>query len=94
MTSEKSITAFVWFWLPDATEPRVVGRLDHVGDSLVFTYGRSYLEQEGAISLYGPELPLTRGRIPNQNGLTMPGVIRDGSPDAWGRRVILNARYP
>ncbi len=24
------------------------------------------------------------------NGLSLPGCLRDGSPDAWGRRVILN----
>ena len=91
MTS-KPDTAFVWFWLPGATEPRVVGRLDSVSESLIFTYGRTYLEAEGAVSLFSQELPFKRGRIPNPNGLMMPGVIRDCSPDAWGRRVILNAR--
>ena len=35
--------AFVWVWLPGATEPVVAGRLDVVGDQLAFTYGRSYL---------------------------------------------------
>jgi len=24
------------------------------------------------------------------DGLSMPGCIRDGAPDAWGRRVIIN----
>lgn len=91
MTS-KPDAAFVWFWLPGAIEPRVVGRLDSVSESLIFTYGRTYLEAEGAVSLFSQELPLKRGRIPNPNGLMMPGVIRDCSPDAWGRRVILNAR--
>ena len=40
MTTEH---AFVWVWLPEATEPIVAGRLDVVGDQLAFTYGRSYL---------------------------------------------------
>ncbi len=56
MTS-KPDAAFVWFWLPGAVEPRVVGRLDSVGESLIFTYGRNYLEAAGAVSLFTPELP-------------------------------------
>jgi len=49
--------AFVWVWLPGASEPVVAGRLDVVGDQLAFTYGRSYLARTSAISLFTPELP-------------------------------------
>jgi serine/threonine-protein kinase HipA len=90
MTSEPR-QAFVWTWLPDAPEPAVAGRLDVVGDTLTFTYGRSYLAREDAIPLFLPELPLQRGRIPPLVG-DVAGCIADAGPDAWGQRVILNRR--
>lgn len=82
--------AFVWTWLPGATEPVVAGKLTLTGNQLVFNYGQSYLQRPDAISLYEPELPLRAGVLPLLPGLSMPGVIRDASPDAWGRRVLLN----
>lgn len=82
--------AFVWIWLPGETEPVVVGRLISVADTLIFNYGQSYLERTDAISLYTRELPLQTGELPLPAGLSMPGCIRDGAPDAWGRRVLLN----
>jgi serine/threonine-protein kinase HipA len=85
--------AYVWVWLPGATEPVVAGRLARDGENLIFNYGRSYLELEGAIPLYLPELPLRPGAIPPEPGLTMAGCLRDGAPDAWGRRVILNRTF-
>lgn len=82
--------AFVWAWLPGATEPVVAGRLARSGGQLVFNYGRSYLERPDAISLYEPELPLRAGALPVPAGMAMPSAIRDAAPDAWGRRVIIN----
>lgn len=91
MTSKPDATeAFVWMWLPGATEPVVAGRLDQDGERLLFTYGASYRRRRSAISLYEPELPLQEGVISPINGLQMASCIRDGSPDAWGRRVIIN----
>ncbi|MCZ7865703.1 type II toxin-antitoxin system HipA family toxin [Agrobacterium salinitolerans] len=91
MTSKADATkAFVWSWLPGATEPVVAGRLDQDGDRLLFTYGASYRRRKSAISLYEPELPLQEGTIAPINGLSMASCIRDASPDAWGRRVIIN----
>lgn len=91
MTSRAdAIEAFVWMWLPGATEPIVAGRLDQDGERLLFTYGASYRRRENAISIYQPELPLQEGVIAPLNGLSMASCIRDGSPDAWGRRVIIN----
>lgn len=84
--------AFVWIWLPDETEPVVAGKLTAQGDTLVFNYGRSYLARENAIAIYEPELPLKPGILPPLAGLAMPGCIRDASPDAWGRRVIINRK--
>ena len=98
MTSEPAATdtayreAFVWVWLPGATAPVVAGRLDAIDGRLVFTYGRSYLARANAIPLYEPELPLEQGPLPLLNGLDMPSAIRDGAPDAWGRRVIINRK--
>ncbi|TBG74405.1 type II toxin-antitoxin system HipA family toxin [Rhizobium leguminosarum] len=91
MTSKADATeAFVWIWLPGATEPVVAGRLDQDGERLFFTYGASYRRRKNAISVYEPELPLQEGIIAPINGLSMASCIRDGSPDAWGRRVIIN----
>jgi serine/threonine-protein kinase HipA len=82
--------AFVWIWLPGAFEPVVAGRIERDGRTHVFTYGRSYLERERAIPIFLPELELQRGTIPPNPPLDMAGCLRDGAPDAWGRRVIIN----
>ena len=97
MTSEKHYReAFVWIWLPEETEPVVAGRLEADNDNLLFNYGKSYLERindtKPAIPIYEPELPLKAGTLPLLDGLSMPGCIRDGAPDAWGRRVIINKK--
>lgn len=81
---------FVWIWLPGETDPVVAGRLAKDGERLVFNYGASYRARPNAIPIYEPELPLRAGSIEPLDGLTMASCIRDGSPDAWGRRVIIN----
>jgi serine/threonine-protein kinase HipA len=98
MISERSIRessddAYVWIWLPGKTEPVVAGRIARDGDRLFFNYGQSYLDREDAISIYEPELPLRSGAIPPRAGLQLAGCLRDGAPDAWGRRVILNRAF-
>ena len=85
--------AFVWTWLPRSTEPVVAGRLVPAGERIQFVYGRSYRERADAIPLYLPELPLGREPIAPLGTLPMAGAIRDGAPDAWGRRVILNKTF-
>ena len=82
--------AYVWIWLPGRTEPVVAGRLAREGDIHIFNYGRSYLERADAILLYLPDLPLQRGALAPLAPLDMAGALRDGAPDAWGRRVIIN----
>ncbi|AGT11607.1 type II toxin-antitoxin system HipA family toxin [Paracoccus aminophilus] len=82
--------AFVWIWLPGATEPVVAGRLVPDGARLTYTYGASYRRNIRAVPLYEPELPLREGKIEPAPGMGMASCIRDGSPDAWGRRVIIN----
>jgi len=91
MTSKSNYTqAYVWIWLAHASEPVVAGKLEQDGGNLLFAYGKSYLERKDAMSIYQPELPLQEGTFPLLNGLSMPACIRDGAPDAWGRRVIIN----
>ncbi len=97
MTSEKHYSeAYVWIWLPGKNAPVVAGRLETDNGNLLFNYGKSYLERindtKPAISIYEPELPLKSGTLPLLDGLSMPGCIRDGAPDAWGRRVIINKK--
>lgn len=96
MTSRSVKEAYVWIWLPNETTPIVAGRLAASGNQMVFTYGRSYLEriadESTSIAIYEPELPLVRGPQEPLSGLSMPGCIRDASPDNWGRRVIMNER--
>ncbi|WFS03664.1 type II toxin-antitoxin system HipA family toxin [Rhizobium tumorigenes] len=90
ISKAEATQAFVWVWLPRAAEPVVAGRLDKDGERLLFTYGASYRRRDNAISIYDQELPLKEGIIAPINGLQMASCIRDGSPDAWGRRVIIN----
>lgn len=82
--------AFVWIWLPGALEPVIAGRIELDGGIYAFNYGRSYLERADAMPIYAPELRLERGRILPKAPLEMAGCLRDGAPDAWGRRVIIN----
>ena len=93
MTSEllkPAKSLFVWIWLPNATEPVVAGRLDLVNGIHEFTYGRSYLNNPDAIPIYLPELPMEKGIMTPAAPMTIAGCLRDGSPDYWGRRVIIN----
>jgi serine/threonine-protein kinase HipA len=93
MTSDpyRARRVFVWTWLPDESAPVVAGAVDRVGaDRLDFTYARSYLENEKAISLYAPELPMLRGAQEPLDGLTVAACLKDSTPDSWGERVIGN----
>ena len=97
MTSEAEKEAFVWIWLPGEITPVVAGRLEVAGDdSILFNYGKSYLERTGdsnsAIPIYEPELPLGTELLYPPQELSMAGCIRDAAPDGWGRRVILNKK--
>ncbi|MCY4327780.1 MAG: HipA domain-containing protein [Rhodobacteraceae bacterium] len=92
MTSERFAPkdAFVWIWLPEATHPLVAGRIERVGNQYLFNYGRSYLGRKNAIPIFTPELPLQAGQIEPAGPLTIASALRDGAPDTWGRRVIIN----
>lgn len=93
MTSDpyRARRVFVWTWLPGESIPVVAGAVDRVGaDRLDFTYARSYIDNEEAISLYAPELPLRRGAQEPLAGLTVAACLEDATPDSWGERVIGN----
>lgn len=83
-----SDNAFVWIFLPESITPVVAGRIQKKGDRYLFTYGQSYLKRSNAISIYSPELPLLAGTYEPKYALA--SCIRDASPDAWGRRVIIH----
>ncbi|APZ42717.1 type II toxin-antitoxin system HipA family toxin [Acidihalobacter ferrooxydans] len=85
--------AYVWIWLPGATEPVVAGRIARDSGRLIFNYGQSFLDRSDAIPIYEPELPLQSGALLPATGLSMAGCLRDAAPDAWGRRVILNRMF-
>jgi serine/threonine-protein kinase HipA len=82
--------AYVWVWLPGSTDPVIAGLIKKEADRYLFNYGRSYLEHKDAIPLYLPELPLRAGQIEPIEPLKFANALRDGAPDAWGRRVIIN----
>lgn len=71
----------------------VAGLITREGERYIFNYGRSYLERRNAIAIFNPELPLRPGAIPPFAGLNLAGCLRDGAPDAWGRRVVINRLF-
>lgn len=92
MTSKPELAreVYVWIWLPGEDVPVVAGRIEADGDQYIFNYGKSYLDRSDRMPIYLPELPLEAGTINPEEGLSMAGALRDGLPDAWGRRVIIN----
>lgn len=80
--------AFVWIWLPEATEPVVCGRLDAGTGPTRFTSARSYRERADAVPIFAPELPLAAGSYTSRDGDGLPLCIDDAMPDSWGRRLV------
>lgn len=91
---------YVWVWIPKTFEPVVAGILYPTGlklqdeEVLSFTYAKTYLGLANRISLFSKELPLQEEPLfpsdpsTGRSALALHGCIRDGAPDAWGRRVI------
>lgn len=88
MTSSRR--AYVWIWLPGQISPVAAGLVERDDQNHYrFTYGRRYLARPDAISVFTDELPLRPGSHEQIDG-ALPSCLRDASPDAWGRRVIIN----
>lgn len=82
--------AYVWIYLPGECAPVVCGIVAFDGTEHVFRYGKSYLERNNAIALSPPGCPLgelTDAPIPLDDELN--SALRDASPDAWGRNVMI-----
>lgn len=90
MTTSEEL--YVWTWLPGQPEPVLAGRVDRAGSLVTFIYALRYRSRPDAISLFTPELPLRPGVQEPADGLNIAGVLRDGSPDRWGRGVIERRR--
>lgn len=90
MTTSEEL--YVWTWLPSQTAPVLAGRVDQAGPLVTFIYALRYRSRPDAISLFAPELPLRAGIQEPADGLNIAGVLRDGSPDRWGRGVIERRR--
>jgi len=86
MTSDR---AYVWVWLPGATEPVVVGAITQTAIELHFNYAKSYLSRSDAVMLQPDDLPLQPGIQRPPTGMDAHGVIRDAAPDSWGMQVLL-----
>ncbi|TGG93894.1 type II toxin-antitoxin system HipA family toxin [Natronospirillum operosum] len=82
--------AYLWFYLPGQTEPVVCGIVAFDGQDHVFRYARSYLQRDNAIPLAPPNCTL--GALDNEEHILddeLNSAIRDASPDAWGRNIML-----
>lgn len=82
--------AYLWCYLPGETEPVVCGIVAFDGQEHVFRYARSYLQLDNAIPLAPPNCTL--GSLDGEEHILddeLNSVIRDASPDAWGRNVML-----
>lgn len=86
-------SCFVFVQLPGAFEWVICGRLAvrAVGAGAfvgTFVYGESYLKRQNVAPLDRFHLPLSDKPQEFTKLKGIPGVLRDASPDAWGRRVI------
>ncbi len=60
-----------------------------------FVYGSAYRRRPNAVSLDPVEMPLPDRdgqELRPQRGNPLFGVVRDSSPDAWGR-IVINDRF-
>jgi serine/threonine-protein kinase HipA len=91
MTSSEGDT-FVFIQLPATGAIVVAGRysLESTAGGRIgrFVYGNTYLRRPEAIALDPENLPLIELEFTTTNNDGMFGVLRDASPDYWGRLVI------
>lgn len=88
-----SESCFVYVQLPGTFEWVPCARLAvrEVGAGAfegTFIYGKSYLQRQDPIALDEYHLPLSDKPQKFTKLKSIPGALRDASPDSWGRRVI------
>lgn len=91
--AEEALACYVYIQLPGTTltvpcaslKVRTIGAGAFEG---TFTYGKRYLERPNVVALDPFHLPLSTHPLKFTKLKGIPGVVRDASPDAWGRRVI------
>ena len=91
MTSERQ--AYVYVQLPGTltTVPAALLKVEKLRDGTYvgrFRYGDRYLRRKDAVELDPFQLPLGNKVYEFTRLKGIPGAVRDGGPDAWGRRVI------
>lgn len=88
MTTFNANEAYVWIWLPNATEPIVSGKIEFHDSQYDFFYGQSYLYCKEALALSAQNIPLLSGEIFTSPSNLHP-IFCDSLPDSWGQRVLL-----
>ncbi|MBN1113974.1 MAG: type II toxin-antitoxin system HipA family toxin [Oligoflexia bacterium] len=91
MTESGKKQAYVFITLPGQSAAVPAGKITLTslapGAPSEFIYGKKYLENKNAIAFDPVHLPLSEKKyLSNIPGLF--GVIRDASPDSWGRFII------
>jgi serine/threonine-protein kinase HipA len=91
MTSERR--AYVYVQLPGTlnTVTAALLKVEKLRDGTFvgrFRYGDRYLGRRDAVELDPFQLPLGENVYEVTRLKGIPGAVRDGGPDAWGRRVI------
>ncbi|MDR2216025.1 MAG: HipA N-terminal domain-containing protein, partial [Nevskiaceae bacterium] len=91
--NSSNLRAYVYLQLPQSLEVVTAGfyELDfpQAGSPTgSFVYNPAYLSRADAVALDPYELPLTPHRAQTVKLKGIFGVLRDASPDAWGRRII------
>ena len=85
-------SVFVYITLPGETSAVLAGRFDlsHRTGTPVgsFAYARSYRERRHAVELDPRELNFEQASFRTTKGGGVFGVLRDATPDSWGRRLI------
>jgi serine/threonine-protein kinase HipA len=81
----------VRIFLPDETEPALVGNVLFENEKTSFVYDGGYLGRENAISIYDADLPLGPDEIWMGGPMTLAPSLWDALPDLWGRRSIAAA---
>jgi serine/threonine-protein kinase HipA len=93
MTSNGAAECFVYITLPGAVSAVTAGRfvIDTDPRGILmgrFVYGRSYLDNPGAVDIDPVELKLAAITYETVQMNGVFGALRDAGPDFWGRRII------